>query len=562
MFDFNLVDQELIAAKPYFKAISPGIPVMLKPGYPRLIAHGVLKTWSGYKTIQEWRSGRALSDILGEKTARAFSSRAVRPVSSRVTRAHSTLQEQSARDIRRKNGIGGRSWISEPGRYDMVMIFHDANRAGPHIDVHIGRFSLIYRVKPHIYEQLKYNNEGILTAKSQALLVDFVRDEIETGSRVPQNLDHSRRNARSTWYNGDTEGTNYGDGKTRQVISESEVEVYKAHKDGPIELYAPAINPHRGMYIYKLYNGGGKRAPICIWGNRSTQPPNLKDRLHLKLVDPDNLDVLEEKGDLATSTAKYDGSSCYVTIDQKGTRVWSPRQSVVTGEQIEYTFKLDDLAQVTSDTPIVAMGELLFKRPSGWFGSKTEYLAQAEGSGILNSNKVLPSGVIPEIRLYRVDKIGRENTADLNFWENRKLQQEVSVLSRHFKTVALMNPHDAMMNGFEGVVVAPPDASVNDAYKTKWWEDPNDWRIDDVEFVPGPTGKVAGVIRCTSILRDGSDGRKFKLGPGQVGDEALTTDMMERPCQYEGRVLKVRSRPGHEGRAAKVLSFHDDKGLG
>lgn len=559
MLDLNVVDQELIAGKPYFKAISPGMPVMFKPGYPRLIVKGTLKSWQAYKTFREWRRGRPVSDIVGEKIANKVNSTIVSPVSAQVTKAHMTVKNQPTRDMRRKNGMGGRSWISDPGRYDMVIIFHDANRAGPHVDVHIGRLSLIYRVKPHIYEQLKYNSSGVLTAKSQAMLMDFVRDEIETGSRVPQNLDHSRKNARSTWYDGDTEGTSYGDGKTRQVISESKVDVYKAHDEGPIEFYAPALNPHRGMYIYKIYEGNDKRVPICIWGNRAHNPPLLQERLHLKLIDPDNIDKLADKADLKTSTAKYDGSSCYVTIDKKGTRVWSPRKSVKTGEQIEYTFKLDDIASVTSDTAIVAMGELLFKRQGA---KQDDYIAQAEASGVLNSNLVTPEDLIPEIRLYRVDRIGRTNTHLSEFWENRELQEHVASLSRHFKVVELMTPEDALAKGFEGIVAVPENGSVVDGFKTKWWEDPDDWRIDDVEFKPGPSGKVAGVIRCTSLMPDGSDGKKFKLGPGQVGDEILTTDMMNRPCQYEGKVIKVRSRPGHEGRAAKLLSFHDDKGLG
>jgi hypothetical protein len=56
-------------------------------------------------------------------------------------------------------------------------------------------------------------------------------------------------------------------------------------------------------------------------------------------------------------------------------------------------------------------------------------------------------------------------------------------------------------------------------------------------------------------------GKKFKLGPSQMGDQTLTRHMMDNPNLYEGSVVKVNSKRGHEGRASKVIGFHDDKGL-
>jgi hypothetical protein len=91
----------------------------------------------------------------------------------------------------------------------------------------------------------------------------------------------------------------------------------------------------------------------------------------------------------------------------------------------------------------------------------------------------------------------------------------------------------------------------------KWWEDPNDWRIEKIKFERGEKGRIAGVVECVSL----DSQKKFKLGATAVGNEYLTKHMMENPDLYEGSVIKVLSRHGHEGRSAKVVGFHDDKGL-
>jgi len=454
----------------------------------------------------------------------------------------------------RKNGLGGHYWYYQPGRHEMVIIFHDANKAGPHIDVHIGRLSVIRRVKPEIYEQLRYNGEGQLTQDSCKILINFLKDEIDNKSRIPQNLDHSARNAKASWTGGSRSDNYYGAGLTRQVLSVSRVDIIKAHADGPIEMYAPMLNSHRPMYMYKLYHGEETgRSPILIWGNMNNHAPKFEERLHLNLVHPEEFDIVQRKGDLQTSTAKYDGSSCYFVIDKKGTTVFSPRTSKKTDEQIEYTFKLDGLANVTSDTKVTGMGELMFKEKT-IFGTK--YLPQAKASGLLNSNNVLPKNVVPEIRIYRVDKIGHENISNLNFFSNRELQENVAKLDKKLQVVELMDIDTAKHKGFEGVVVVPENTSVNDGMKVKFWQDANDWRIDEVNFFVGPKGSIAGIVECTSL----KSGKKFNMGPGQIGNQTLTKYMMNAPDEYIGSVIRVRSREGHEGRAAKMLDFHMDKG--
>ncbi|HJS83667.1 MAG TPA: hypothetical protein VJ742_12610 [Nitrososphaera sp.] len=554
LFNLDIVRDEMVEAKPIFQQLSPSFTGLFL-GTVGKVVRGADWTIGLTRSL---RAGDPIESIIGDEIGGRVTGKIASPVSNKVEQAHLAMPHMR-RDWKRKNGLGGRSWITKPGRHKMVMVFHDANRAGPHIDVHIGRLSVIYRVKPELYAQLKYNRQGMLTENSRKLLIEHVRSEVANGSRVPQNLDHSQRNARASWVDGDTDAKYYGSGKTRQVFSETTVDVYKAHADGPIEMYAPVINPHRGTYLYQLYPGDNKRAPILIWGNKSHQPPKLEDRLHLKLAHPEDIDKVGTKVDMKTSTAKYDGASMYFVITPKGTTAWSPRLSTKTNERIEYTYKLGDIAHVTSDETIIGMGELLFveKQKPGQRIKGPKYLSAAETGGILNSDAVVPDNLRAEVRLYRIDRVGRKRTKDLSFWENRELQKRTASLHPDlFKVVELMPPDKAKKQGFEGFVAVPKDASVNDGYKVKWWDDANDWRIDSVEFKPGDKGGIAGVVHCTSL----DSGKKFKLGPGQVGTRDVTEAMMAEPKSYEGTVLKVHSRQGHEGRAAKVIMEHPDKG--
>src|SRR5690606_4602867 len=110
------------------------------------------------------------------------------------------------------------------------------------------------------------------------------------------------------------------------------------------------------------------------------------------------------------------------------------------------------------------------------------------------------------------------------------------------EVVELMDPERALASGYEGIVAVPEGGSVNDGFKMKWCQDANDWRIDEVDFRPGEKGGVAGVVYCTSM----ESGKTFKLGPSAVGNQELTREMMANPHDYQGSVLKVQSRNGHE----------------
>lgn len=558
------VSKGLIDGRPYFEMWNPALNSL----FVGQLATALRTIKFGKRTYDAVKAGADIPEAMGEAAAAiAFKQIILRKPRGHIHGLYQDVQQEPAKDLFRKNGLGGRGWIHSPGEYPMTIVFHDANRVGPHIDVHIGRVSLVYRIKPELYEQLRYNRQGMLTEVSRQAILDHIRSEVGTGSRVPQNLDHSRSNAGASWTGGDPAAVHYGAGRTRQVVHASTAYVYKAHdasrwdKRGaaPVEFYAPVVNPHRPLYLYKLHPGSDRRAPILIWGAKRSAPPSLDERLHLKLIQPDDLESVkhQERVDEAATTAKYDGSSAYLVITPKGTTVWSPRQSKRTGEQIEYTHKLGGLAHVTSPETIVAMGEVVFRRREGFRGRHLgPYLPQGTGSGFLNSNDVIPKDIVPEIRLYRVDRIGRTRTLDLSFWENRALQEQVAKLSPRLAVVKLMSPSEAVRNGFEGVVTIPKGGNVVEGFKTKWWGDANDWRVDEIAFREGDRGGVAGVLWATSL----ESGRRYKLGPSQVGDRTLTRAMMQNPRTFEGTVLKVRSRHGHEGRAAKVLGIHDDKG--
>lgn len=448
-----------------------------------------------------------------------------------------------------KPKTANRSWIDKPGKQQMVTVYHEATRAGSHIDVHLGPLSMVYRVKPELQEKLKFNSGGQLTKESKTHILNHIKGEIQNRSRVPQNLDHSLNEARTSWVKGDPADKSYGAGKSRQIVDESTVDVYKTSKNGPIEFYAPSLNPDRGMYIHKLYPGDDKRAPILIWGNKTAKPPKFEDRLHLKTIPPEDIAKL----DGMHTTVKYDGASAYVSIGPKGTTIWSPRTRKKTGEQIEYTPKLGGIGGIKSDENITGMGELLFTKKG-----RKGYLSAAETGGILNSHKLLPDDVKPEIRLYRVDKVGRKSTKDLSYTENRALQERVSKLSpTHFKVAESVTPKAAKERGLEGVVAVPESKSVNQGYKLKWRDLTHDWRIDNVAFKPGDRGGLAGVTHLTSL----DSGKQYKLGPGQMGNHTLVKHMMENPHDYTGSVVKVHSHHGHEGRSSKVIDFHMDKGV-
>lgn len=458
----------------------------------------------------------------------------------------------------------------------LVIVYHHANKAGKHIDVHLGHLSLVYRVSGKPFEnQLKFNKQGLLTEASKEILLNHVRSEIAKNARVPWNHDHTISNAKASWAYDESlaQVQGYGAGPTRQVIAEDTVEFYHPEVTSSLHMYAPLLNPDQGLYIYKIYEGNGKSAPILIFGNLIPRDEKFQDRLHLKMIQEEDFksDFLR-RVDHATITRKYDGASAYITSTgeiEKGHsfKVFSPRMSSVTGHRIEYTYKVPELATNGAAYKAQGMGELMFWKPGlvgfvlysfGWRGPEHiawDYLPATGVAGILNSNKTRPRNVFPELRLYRIDKFEGENTFGLPFASNRILQSRLvtNLDQRFWKVVKLVRP--TKNTNWEGLVGVPEGLSINDGLKCKWWADANDWEVISQELEITKKGNIGGVVWFRSL----ESNKEFKLGPGGLGDvdkqlQFLNDNMI-------GRVFKVHGRNGHEGRAAKIVDEHLDKGI-
>lgn len=469
------------------------------------------------------------------------------------------------------NGLGGHTWINPlvdsniNGRIikDMIIIYHDANKAGKHLDIHIGHLSFIIKVSGKTVENdIKFNSKGVLTEASKNALMQHIRNEIFKNSRIPQNLDHSLSNAKCTWYNNDR-SNGYGSGFTRQIVSKSKVEFYHTHLTSSLHMYAPIITPHQGLYFYKIYNG---KVPISIWGRLIPRDHSFEDRLHLKLL----TGMKNDKNYI--STRKYDGASIYFTTTGEGFKFFSPRISKITGHRIEYTYKLPELAE-KGFGPIepnrvghtTGMAEVLFYRQtflgkcwSELFDRKGpenlcwNYLTSTEIGGILNSHSIRPLNVFPEIQIYRIDKFINSNVTNTSFLENRKLQLKLSKINKYFNVVKIVKK---VNKKWEGLVTVHKNESVNNGYKIKERGDLYDWRIDNIKLYFSEKGNIAGIIECTSL----DSGKKFNLGPNQIGNNIRCRSIIENPDEWIGLVFKVHGFNGHEGRAVKVKEIHLDK---
>jgi hypothetical protein len=563
-----------------FLEVSPGLGQLAK-------AKWLKRAWQAKSiarhTIPVIRGERTVAEAVGRYAGKKVAHRLTDPLSRAVKKAHMRAQFNK-RKTTKVNGIGGRTWIlpevdaDKNGRIikNMVIIYHDANKAGKHVDIHIGHLSFIMRVsgKP-VEKKLKFNSKGELTQNAKDALMSHVRSEIASHSRVPQNLDHSISNAKCTWMNGESGLTGYGSGRTRQLVSESKVEFYHTHLTGSLHMYAPAITPHQGLYLYKIYNGKTTGVAICIWGALNPRDERFKDRLHLKMIQEEDFEPrFKASTDESTTTRKYDGASTHFTTTGEGFKFFSPRFSKVTGHRIEYTYKLPELAEhgfgpVRPDRigHTAGMGEVLFYRrtPAGIiteaaFGLRGpehmcwSYLSAAEIGGLLNSHQVRPRDIYPEVRIYRADKFLGRDVYDLPFHANRALQKQISRVNKYFKVVS--TTHLTINRNWEGLVAVPEGSSINNGYKIKWWDDSQDWEVTSVQLEQSPKGAITGVV----WFRSHDSGRDFKLGPGSIGSAEQCLSMLQTPQSYVGRVAKVHSRNGHEGRAAKLVDWHADKG--
>lgn len=573
------VSSSLTKARRVFTDVAPGIPSILKPKWMRALwrSKGLIRAG-----VKLHKGDIQLHDIVGAVTAEVvLNNIGKKRVQLRFRRElHQHVRDSKLgiynNNIFRGDGVRElRSWPiagddnTSSGRVTrkMRLMYHESDVAPTHIDVHIGRTSFIVRVQgKEVENHIRFNANGRLTGESRELLLEHVRREISNHARMPQNVDHSISNGAISWLTRQQGerilSSNYGAGRTRQLITEDDVEIIHS-RQGHMKLYAPILNKDNLIFVHELYPGVQSKAPIVVWGEYKPDIPKLHDKLHLRMIDGDDLPKFLSMVDKDTTTRKYDGAATYAVLSTKGGGTfWSPRISKSTNRRIEYTGKLPELARLRSDVNSVSMGELLFtpksklRRLGKLITTGNIYLSAAETGGILNSDKIRPLDIVPNIRLYRVDRYNGRNTHDLPFFENRELQHNIAKLHEYLDVVSLMPA--IRVRGYEGLVAVPDGLSVNDGYKIKWFGDANDWQVEDVELHTGPNGGIAGVVWFRSL----ESNKQFKLGPGQLGDADFCIDMMTNPSDYIGTVFKVHSREAHEGRAAKVVETHTDKGIG
>lgn len=543
------------------------------------IARLVFKSIKYLKIINKLLEDKPLSEIIGSIIGQAAMYSYTKPLQFHINRIY--LKTQRANIF---NTMSVRTWIdpaidaNRQGRIikNMVIIYHDANKAKKHIDIHIGHLSFIMKIsgKP-VENNIKFNNKGELTQNSKDAIMDHIRQEIFGHSRVPQNLDHDPANAKCTWKLGKGGIVGYGSGATRQIVLEDKVEFYHTHLQSSLHLYAPSITPNQGLYLYKIYNGESTGVPICIWGSLIPRDENFKDRLHLNMIQEVDFGTFKEKTDASTTTRKYDGASTYFSTTGQGFKFFSPRYSKITGHRIEYTYKLPELAEwgfgpVEPDraSHTQGMGEVLFYRRSpighafrflfsikGPEGLCWNYLEASEIGGVLNSHQVRSTTIYPEVRVYRLDRFLGKNVSDLSFIDNRILQKEVVSTSKYWNIVQQVRPVKNI--NWEGLVAIPKGLSINNGYKIKWWGDQYDWRVERNELNYSDKGNIQGVIHFTSL----ESGKAYALGPGQLGNFDECVQLLRSKGDIVGRVAKIHGRIGHEGRAAKFIEWHQDKGI-
>lgn len=584
MITLSQTSRALVKAKNPFMDFAPGLGQLVKLQW---FKRGMLALKASRTAYAIATKRNAPDELVGKAIGNFVRSRITRPTTNRIVLGHKIATRRSFSSL--FNGLSAthRTQVSDLDRFGgsrvvkkLYVMYHDANKAGRHLDVHIGHQSIVVRVsgKP-VEKKLKFNSKGILTEESKTLLIQHLRDEISNNSRVVHNHDHTVSNAKCSWLE-PTEG-HYGAGKTRQPILIDKAELYHPHLKTSQHWYIPSLFPDQGTYIHEIYPGSKKTAPILIWGKLIPRDTKFKDRLHLKMISADELEKYTSKIDPLTNTRKYDGASAYFTTNGIGFKLFSPRYSKVTGHRIEYTYKVPELANIhngthqwlpglpTQSSKTNGMGEMLFYRrnqigsllekmfgirgPEGWTWN---YIPAAQIGGILNSNKVRPLDIYPEYRLYRIDKFNGEDTTDLPFFKNRALQHIVSTANPWFKVVKLSPV--TKNTSWEGLVGVPKGLSVNDGLKIKWWQDPHDWEVIHNGFSLSEKGNIQGVITFRSL----ESGTEFKLGPGQVGSFDDCMSLLEMQGKTIGMAAKVQSRNGHEGRAAKLVEWHMDKGLG
>lgn len=439
-----------------------------------------------------------------------------------------------------------KSEFNRPGKTDFVVAYHQADVAGPHLDIHFPSYgtSLGINLKNKIDpDELEFSN-GSLSKKSRQKLVDILKNDIlKSSARTFINYDHALGEARIKWPVGESP-QGYGSGKIRDIILDSRASVVPGDKS--TTLHIPDISP-KPLYAHRLQSGNYK--PTMIIGVRKeVEAPELQPRLKLKNITESQMSEI----DPSSITLKEDSASAYIHSDEKGTRLFSPRTSKRTGKQIEYTSKFPEIAALRHKSGMTGMGELLIMKNG-------KQLPSNKVSGILNSSSIPSHDISPVLKLYRIDALDGKKTSDVGFHENRALQKSVAKQFRspHISVVEPTTVEKARASGAEGIVAVPRGGNIGTGVKLKFRDKYNDWRLDSIDFKPGAKGGIAGTAAMTSL----ESGKTFKMGPSQIGSHSVVKQMMANPEEFTGRVYKVKGARGHEGRAAKIVEEHMDKGM-
>lgn len=447
---------------------------------------------------------------------------------------------------------------------ERIVVYHDAYKAGPHIEQYIVINGKAYnigvkRLQPQHLEHVNTNNGGGLTLKSREYLIGLLRKEFQNGAWLAQTTDHTPEEARTSWSN-HKYSDGYGAGEMREVLLDSHVDVYKT--GNTIEYRDWDLNPHKNAYVFGLMEPktGVRNARILKLGFKEHNDPKFFDRLHLKphIGTKEFARFKKMVGEDGIVTLKEDGASFYFEVTTKGTKIYSPRISKQTGHRLNYDAKVRDVIGIASEEArcnVTGMGEL------NYIDTRTgRTLTAHETSGILNTDAPLPQHIEPKLTIYRIDRIGRKDVHnepyDTNLTRIRDFVRACPHRSLRSPTVLDWNKAEEVAKYHEGLVGIPKNASILDGRKYKPRHDLYDWTVESVELQPGSKGGIAGVIWFK-----GEKGQRFKIGASSLGSREEAQAIMKNPKKYIGRVAKVSSYKGHEGRAPKLEDWHDAKGF-
>lgn len=481
-----------------------------------------------------------------------------------------------------------------------ILVFHEADRAGPHLEAYLEYEGTAYnigvkRLSPAVLEDLgitRTHHRGEpnwLTQASCERLKAYWAQEFGLNQTrwLAQSTDHQPHEARMGWGRREDGVVGYGAGEMRQVLDECEVVFHTTGKS--VEFHDPLIDRHRKAFVFKSMPKTEARPSNILGVGRKENPPR-PDVPKPDLTMVQDLEVYRRRvGPGGTHTRKLDGASALFESGPKGTQSWSPRISKVTGAAIMYDHKIGSVVGLTTAERTLWGAEILTHslRPDWWWlvALPTAFVNAFEQSrvaplmtpwqhqvwitnsaavtgGLLNSHRTIPDTIRVTVHPYVVAKVGRTWLVDEPYHDNYRRVVTLAQLHADLQAVPLVAEHDlaqiVQQAGVEGLVGVPAGASLLDGgYKLKIRGDGFDWVVERVELEPGENGGVAGVVWFRSL----ESGRLYKMGGGPLGPMDRRRDMLAHPEKYEGRVYEVASFEGHEGRAARIVREHPDKGV-